>query len=196
MKIIGVTGGVGAGKSTVLDILKKEYGAQILLADEIGKELMEPGKTCFQPVIDAFGKQIVDKEGRLDRRKISEIVFKDKTELERLNAIIHPAVQKEIELRLEYFRSAGSSLSVIESAILIEAGYEEICNEIWYIYVTSEKRIQRLMESRGYTREKCLEIMDNQLADEEFRRSAAVVIDNGGTVEETKEQIASFLSIC
>lgn len=195
MKIIGVTGGVGAGKSTVLDILKREYGAKILMADDIGKELMEPGAACFGQVVDIFGKEITDETGRLDRKKIAGEVFRDKAALDRLNAIIHPAVRKEIEDRLNQFREAGARLCVIEAAILLEAGYGELCDEIWYIHADAEKRIERLMAARGYTRKKCLEIMNNQLPEETFKRSASVVISNDGSREETKEQIASFISL-
>ncbi len=195
MKIIGVTGGVGAGKSTVLEILREEYGAGILMADEIGRELMEPGGACFAQVRDAFGEGVIKQDGTLDRRKIASVVFQDQTALKRLNGIIHPAVRKETEKRLQDLETSGTDIAVIETAILFEAGYEDICDVVWYVYADEETRIQRLMEGRGYGRDKCREIMANQMLDNEFRKRSDAVIDNSGSREDTKEQIASSLSL-
>ncbi|MCD2492670.1 dephospho-CoA kinase [Lacrimispora sp. NSJ-141] len=195
MKIIGVTGGVGAGKSTVLEILKEEYGAGILTADEIGRELMEPEGACFAQVRDVFGEGVIRQDGTLDRRKIASMVFRDRAALKRLNGIIHPAVRKETEKRLQDFEISGKDIAVIETAILFEAGYEDICDVVWYVYADEETRIQRLMQSRGYGRDKCREIMANQMPDREFRRRCGAVIDNSGSRADTKEQIASSLSL-
>lgn len=196
MRIIGVTGGVGAGKSTVLKVLKEEYGAELLMADEIGRELMEPGAACFRPVIEVFGETVIGEDGRLNRGKIAEAVFKDPEALKKLNGIIHPAVRREIERRLSLLRmTEPEKTAVIESAILIEAGYEEICPEIWYVRADKETRIGRLMESRGYSREKCLEVMANQMADEELLARVTAVINNGGSRTSTKEQIASLMAL-
>ena len=147
MKVTGVTGGVGAGKSMVLELLKKEYGARLFPADEIGRKLMEPKGACFAPVVKAFGKAVVKADGRLDRGKIAEIVFGDEEALGQLNGIIHPAVRREIETGLQKLKE--EDLAVIESAILLEAGYEDICEEIWYVYAPEEIRISRLMEKIG-----------------------------------------------
>ncbi len=200
MRVIGVTGGVGAGKSTVLEILKDEYGARLLPADEIGRELMEPEGACFAPVIETFGKAVVGADGRLDRGKIAEIVFKDKAALERLNGIVHPGVRREIKERLHRRREeeergeeAKEYLAVIESAILFEAGYEEICEEIWYVYASEETRIRRLTESRGYTRERCLKVMESQMGEAELRRRASAVIENDGDIEQVRGQIGTLL---
>lgn len=200
MKIIGVTGGVGAGKSMVLEILKNEYGARLLSADEIGRELTEPGAACFGPVVKAFGEDVVGADGRLDRGKLAGTVFGDTEALERLNGIIHPAVRREIEERLsrwkhEESRGGGAQecLSVIESAILLEAGYEEICEEIWYVYAPEETRIRRLEESRGYTRERCLRVMERQMGEAELRRRASVTIENDGDIGQVREQIRKLL---
>ncbi|QNM05914.1 dephospho-CoA kinase [Qiania dongpingensis] len=195
MKIIGVTGGVGAGKSTVLEILKEDYGAGILMADEIGRELMEPEGACFAQVRDAFGEGVMKRDGTLDRGKIASAVFRDQAALKRLNGIIHPAVRKETERRLQDLEISGKEIAVIETAILFEAGYEDICDVVWYVYADEETRIQRLMKSRGYGRDKCREIMANQMPDSEFRRRSGVVIDNSGSREDIKEQIATSLSL-
>ena len=195
MRIIGVTGGVGAGKSTVLEMLKQEFGAELLVADEIGKRLMEPDGACFRPVAELFGREILTETGGLDRKKIAELVFQDRDRLTALNQIIHPAVRAEIEKRLSDLERDGKETAVIESAILLEAGYEEICGEIWYIYADCETRIRRLEASRGYSRKKCLEVMSNQLPEETFREKATAVIDNSGDAARTKEQIATLMAL-
>ncbi len=200
MRVIGVTGGVGAGKSMVLAILKNEYGARLLSADEIGRELMEPGAACFCPVVKAFGEDVVGADGRFDRGKLAGTVFEDAKALECLNGIIHPAVRQEIEERLGRWKyeesregDAQACLAVIESAILLEAGYEEICEEIWYVYASEETRMRRLEESRGYTRERCLRVMEHQMGEEEFRERASVTIRNDGDIEGMREQIRELL---
>ncbi len=196
MRVIGVTGGVGAGKSMILEILKKDYGARLLPADEIGRELMEPEGACFAPVTGAFGKAVVGADGRMNRGKLAEMVFGDKEALGRLNGIIHPAVRREIECRLHKWTEEEEKgadekehLAIIESAILLEAGYEDICGEIWYVYASEKTRIRRLMESRGYTRERCFHVMENQMGDAWFRNRASAVIDNDGDIESVREQI-------
>ncbi len=198
MKVIGVTGGVGAGKSTVLEILEEVYGAKPLLADEIGRELMEPGGACFFPVVEAFGKTVVRPDGMLDRGKIAGLVFGDDEALDRLNGIIHPAVRQEIEARLDRLREEERRngvpvFAVIESAILLEAGYEDICKEIWYVYASKETRISRLMETRGYTRERCLKVMESQMEEGEFKRRASAILENDGSRKQMEIQIEKLM---
>ncbi len=195
MRVIGITGGVGAGKSTVLSVLETEYGAAVLPADEIGRELMAPGGACFEPVLALFGREVLLPDGCLDRKKIAGRVFQDKNALEQLNRIVHPAVRKEIGRRLGELLWNGCPVAAVESAILLEAGYREICDEVWYIHTDKEIRIRRLSASRGYTREKCLEVMGNQLSEEEFKRHSDVVIENNGGPEEIKMQIAGILPV-
>ena len=195
MRIIGVTGGVGAGKSTVLSILQKEYGARIIEMDAVGKELMKPGTSCFEEICRAFGKRILLPEGGLDRKKLAETVFRDEAALERLSAIVHPAVRKEVEARLAAAEGAGAPLAVLESAILLEAGYKSLCTQIWYVRADRETRIRRLSESRGYSREKSLSVMENQKSEEEFMKEADVVVDNSGGLSQLKERIAGILHL-
>ncbi len=201
MRVIGVTGGVGAGKSMVLEILEKEYGARLLPADEIGRELTEPGGACFAPVAGLFGEALVRADGRLDRGALAGLVFENREALERLNGIVHPAVRREIEDRLRRGEEeeggeadAKERPAVIESAILFEAGYEDICSETWYVYAPEEMRIRRLTESRGYSRSRCLKVMENQMGEKELRRRASAVIENDGGRERTEEQIKALLA--
>lgn len=189
MKKIGITGGVGAGKSEVLRFLREEYGAVILVADEIGHEQMEPGTPGYERIRAEFGEGILDEKGRIDRKKLGALVFPKPEKLARLNGILHPAVGRVIEERLRLAEAEGKPIAVVEAAILLESGLTEGLDEIWYIYAEKETRIRRLMASRGYDRAKCLAIMENQMEEAAFRKACGVVIDNSNTWEETVDAI-------
>lgn len=190
MRVIGITGGVGAGKSTVLDYLENVCGAYVIQADKIGHKVMEPEGSCYQPIIDLFGEHVLDSNKYIDRRVVSDVVFKDESMLKKLNALIHPAVKKYILERLEEEKTAGRKLFIVEAALLLEDHYEEFCDEVWYIHTDVEIRIQRLMSSRGYTREKAMSIINNQASEDFFRKHADCVIENNGDLERTHCQIA------
>lgn len=190
MRIIGITGGVGAGKSTVLDYLEHECGAFVIQADKIGHKVMEPNGSCYQPMLALFGEDIVDEKKRINRKAVSDIVFKEEEMLKKLNALIHPAVKHYILSIMEEEKKAGRELFVIEAALLLEDHYEEFCDEVWYIHTDVEIRIERLMKSRGYTREKALCIIENQASEEFFRAHADKVIENNENPEKTYARIA------
>ena len=163
MRVIGVTGGVGAGKSTVLGILEEDFQAYVIQADQLGHILMEPGEECYDAVIALFGKEIIKKDKTIDRRRISDVVFTDKDMLLKLNGIIHPAVKQRILDLLGEQKEAGREICVVEAALFLEENYQEFCDEVWYVYTEEEIRIRRLMESRGYSREKSLGIIRNHV---------------------------------
>ena len=192
--VIGVTGGVGAGKSTVLNILKEEFHAHLIMADEIGRALMEPGRVCFGQIAEAFGEDMLKEDGKLDREKLSELVFQDQEKLRHLNGIVHPQVKKAVRQEIDRAAKDGTELIVIEAALLIEAGYRELCDELWYIYVPAQERVKRLYENRGYSEVKSYAIMSNQLSDSQFRRGCDFLVDNGRSLEETRQQIAKRLA--
>lgn len=189
MITIGITGGVGAGKSTVLDFLEQEYQAYVMKADEIGHLVMEPGQSCYKPVIALFGKQIIKNDKTIDRRLVSDVVFSHPDMLEKLNHIIHPAVKEYIRRQLDLKKEEGQRICVVEAALLLEDYYEEFCDTIWYIHTDSEIRIRRLMESRGYTREKSMSIIASQAPEEFFRAHTDYVVTNNADLEETWQQI-------
>lgn len=191
MKVLGITGGVGAGKTTVLNYMENRYGARVIQADQVAHRLMEPGQICHQRIAASFGTQILRKDGTIDRGKLGAQVFQNREKLRRLNELVHPAVKEWIRREIEKSRrEAKTPFLVIEAALLIEEHYEEICDELWYVRADTEVRLRRLMESRGYTRERSRSIMANQLPDEVFRRHCQFVVDNGGDiVENTYEQI-------
>ena len=187
---IGVTGGVGAGKSTILQILEEQYDAYIIMADDVAKKLMNKGKASYRAIVKEFGEEILQTDGEIDRQKLSEIVFKDEEKLNLLNSIVHPLVKKAIvKEQKQVNKKDPDRLVVLEAALLIEAGYKELLDELWAVVVQKEIRIQRLMNDRGYTREKSESIIANQLSDDEFRANCDSIIDNSGTLEEAEEQI-------
>lgn len=189
MKIIGVTGGVGAGKSAILSYLEEKYEAKIVLADQVANFLKEPGQLCYQPIIDLLGPSILQEDGTINRKEMGRIIFSNADLLRQVNEIIHPAVKEYIIELIEKNRSIDTKVFVIEAALLLEDHYDAICDEVWYIYTSEEVRRQRLKASRGYSEEYITDIMKKQLGDEEFRSRCQVVIDNSGELEFTKEQI-------
>ncbi len=198
MKILGITGGVGSGKSRVLYELKEKYGAFVVEADKLAHELMLPGQCIYNKIIEVFGDEIISKDEPylIDRVILGNIVFNDKEKLEQLNSITHPLVKaKIIELISKHKNEDNTKLFVIEAALLIECGYKDICDEIWYIWVDKEERIKRLMESRGYTKEKCLSIFENQRDDDYYKTYANFTINNQNSFEDTAKQLKDLLNI-
>lgn len=189
MKIIGITGGVGAGKSTVLDHLEKQYNACVLQADKIGHLVMEPGGICYGQVIALFGKQIIKNDKTIDRKMVSDVVFAHEEMREKLDDIIHPAVKSYILDKIEEQKKAGCTLMIVEAALLLEDHYDAFCDKVWYIHTDQEIRIERLMSSRGYTREKAENIIARQATEGFFREHADYIIQNNGDLDETWRQI-------
>ena len=189
MKVIGVTGGVGAGKSEILTYIAENWDAAVVETDEVGYLVMRPGKSCFAPIVELFGPGILQEDGTLDRAKIAELVFGDKELLEKLNAIVHPAVKRYIQKAIDRERELDTDIFIVESALLVEDKYNAICDELWYIYADEETRTERLMKNRGYSKEKILSIFANQLSEDEFSEQCDFEIDNSGDFEDTKEQI-------
>lgn len=189
MRTIGITGGVGAGKSTVLAFLEKELGAFVIQADQIGHLVMEPGEECYEPVIRLFGKEVIKNDKTIDRKMVSDVVFVQPEKREQLNAIIHPAVKRYIRKSLLEQRQKNRELCIVEAALLLEDHYQDFCDEVWYVHTDKEIRISRLMESRNYTREKAESIIASQATEEFFRAHADYVIENNGNLGETHDCI-------
>jgi len=195
MKFIGITGGVGAGKSKILSYLAKKPDTTVMLADEIAHELMEPGTECYDKIVETFGAdEICLPEGGFDRQKLAKVIFSDATNRQRMNDIVHPAVKEYVKRRASEERKRGVlKLLILEAALLIEEHYDEICDELWYIYTREDIREERLMKNRGYSREKVQQIFASQLSEAEYRSACRIVIDNNGTVEEAFRQIEEAL---
>lgn len=189
MKIIGITGSIGAGKTEVLEYLNNKYGASICQTDKIAKKLQKKGGICYDAIVEHFGKDILNEKDELDRGKLSDIVFNDPAELGVLNEIVHPAVWEEVNRLVEHEKRKNTNLFFLESAVLIETKYMDMCDELWYIYVEESARRNRLYYSRGYDNKKINEIAAAQLPKEEFLKNCDRVIDNSGVFEETMQQL-------
>lgn len=190
MKLIGITGGVGAGKSAILSYLQKNYNCRVELADLIAHKVKEPGQPCYEKLIELLGQEVLNDDGTINKGRMADIIFSDDEKLAAVNALIHPAVKQYFLAEVEKERKIGKiDYFFLEAALLIEDGYEKIMDELWYIYATEEVRMRRLMTSRGYSEEKVRNIMAEQLKDEAFRKSCVFVIDNSYSLEETYQQI-------
>ena len=190
MMVIGITGGVGAGKSELLNYLKTHYPCRILMADRMAEQLREPGQSCYEPLIDLLGREVLQENGQIDKQKMAEMIFHDASLLQKVNAIIHPAVTREIQTQIaEAGKNPEIRFFFVEAALLIENGFDKICDELWYIYASEQCRRERLARSRGYSQEKIEAIMQKQLGDAVFRKYCSVVIDNSNTPEESFRQI-------
>ena len=213
MRFIGITGGVGAGKSAILSYLSEKPNTRVMLADEIAHDLMEPGTDCYEQIVEQFaGLDIYedvsaderDSQGKVDRRhvkhrafdrkKLARVIFSDSHRREQMNAIVHPAVKDFVRKQYAFEKEKQElELLVLEAALLIEEEYDEICDELWYIYTNEENRRKRLKESRGYSDEKIDSIFRSQISEEEFRASTKVTIDNNGDLVDTMKQIEKAL---
>lgn len=198
MITIGITGGVGCGKSKVLDYIRDNYNCRIILADDIGNKVKEPGESCYQPMIDLFGEDIIDKNdplGNFDKKMIAQKIFSDQSLLLKINEIIHPAVKEYFLKEKEMETQKGEiDFLFLEAALLIECGYNQYVDEMWYIFADESVRRERLRTSRNYSDEKIDSIMKSQLSEEEFRANSDCVIDNSGNLEDTYKQIKNIMS--
>lgn len=195
MRFIGITGGIGAGKSTVLDFIAENYSAYIIKSDDLARELMEPGHVCYVRLVEAFSSDgIFDADGRMNRGRMADLVFHHPDKLELLNGIVHPAVREEVERMNRQLRAEGRyKYFILEAALLIEEHYDEVCDELWYIYASENVRRKRLKADRGYSDDKIDSIFASQLPEETFRSKCKYVIDNSGTPAESYAQIRRLM---
>lgn len=194
MRVIGITGGVGAGKTEILDFIRRHYRCRIYLADEVARLIQQPGQACYEKITALLGTGILKEDGSIDRGKMAARIFVDNELLKKVNAIVHPAVRKYLENVVEEARAdRETELFFIEAALLIENGYRNYVDEMWYIYAPVEVRKERLRESRSYSDEKTEQIMQSQLSEESFRQNCDFVINNGASLAEAYEQIKKRL---
>ena len=192
VRVIGLTGGIGSGKSTVADILEA-LGAKIIRADSVGHEVYRPRTQGWQRVTEAFGRDILAPDGSIDRQKLGAIVFSDAHARARLNAIVHPLIAAEIRRRIEAHRAAGSlEPIVVEAAVLIEAGWISLVDEVWLVVADRDVVIDRLGKQRRLAPEEARVRIAAQLGDAERQRYAHVVIRNTGSLEELREQVRTL----
>ena len=188
MVVIGLTGGILSGKSTVSKILA-ERGAVVIDADKVGHEVYKPGTEGWREVVAAFGKDILSPNDEIDRKRLAGVVFGDPAALERLNRIMHPRMRDIMEERLEKLRGEGVGVVVLEAAVLIEAGWTDLVDEVWVTAAPEERVIGRLQNRSGLDEEQARSRIRAQLSVEERARHADAVINTDCTIEETKAEV-------
>ena len=179
MIVIGLTGGIGTGKSEVARILQ-ELGAVIIDADRVGHQAYTPHTEIWEEVVKAFGREILQPSGEIDRKKLGGIVFSDSEQLTRLNQIMHPRMARMVAEQIEQLRAEGVAVVVLEAAVLLEAGWDSLVDEVWSTQSPDDAVAQRLMARNGWSREEVLKRIGSQMSAQERAARSQVVIDNSG----------------
>lgn len=193
MHIIGLTGGIASGKSTVSKLLR-EKGAYIIDADKIARDIVKPGQPALEEIQAVFGSDVLLPDGALDRSKIGDIVFRDSTARHKLNSITHGRIKLEISEAIEKAAAAGYNIVVLDVPLLIEAGWQHMADAVWVVYTDRETQISRLMERNGLTQIEALDRIQSQMSLDEKKSYADTVIDNSGSLAETRQQVIDALA--
>ena len=188
MKVIGLTGGIGSGKSTVAQFLA-ELGATIIDLDKLGHEAIRAGGEAWERIVSEFGKDILTLNGDIDRTKLGRVVFQNKEALARLNRIVHPIIDVMLNARLEEYRRLGVEVVVLEAAVIIEAGRNIQVDELWVTTAPEPKVLDRLAERPDYSEESSRTRIRSQLTNEERIKHADVIIDTDCTLDELKAKV-------
>lgn len=183
MRTIGLTGGIGSGKSAVADILR-DLGAFVIDADAVAHEVYRPGTDGWREVVEAFGGDIASPSGEIDRRKLAAKVFGDTAQVERLNRIVHPRTRDLVSERVETARGSGETAAVVEVPLLFEAGWEDMFDEVWVVAAPEDTSVRRVAEARGIGAESVRSRMRAQLSNEERLGRADVAIDNSRSLDD------------
>lgn len=191
MIVIGLTGGIGAGKSEAARILQG-LGAVIISADQVGHQAYTPGSEAWQEVVKTFGREILQPDGGIDRKKLGGIVFSDPARLDALNRIMHPRMARLVAERLEQLRGQDAPVVVVEAAVLFEAGWDSLVNEVWTVDAPVDAVVQRLQARNGLSEGEVRKRIGSQMPAQERARRAHVVIDNSGDVAALRRAIESW----
>jgi dephospho-CoA kinase len=188
MRVIGLTGGIASGKSTVAEILAG-LGVPVIDADQLARAVVAPGEAALAAIVAAFGEEVINPDGSLNRTALGAIVFADPAARKRLEAITHPAIARLAEARLAELRQQGASVAIYLAPLLIEAGVTRRVDEIWVVYADRETQLGRLMARDGSTREQAERRLAAQMPMEEKAKQGRVVIDNRGSREELERRV-------
>ncbi|HEY6009461.1 MAG TPA: dephospho-CoA kinase [Geobacteraceae bacterium] len=191
MHIIGLTGGIASGKSTVAAILQR-LGVPVVDADQLAREVVRPGQPAHAAIVAAFGPEILDPDRSINRPRLGQVVFADPEARRRLEAITHPAIRRAAEEKLATLAQAGNRVAIYMAPLLVEAGVMSRVDEIWVVYVDRETQLERLIRRDGMSRDEALGRLAAQMPMEEKRLYGRVVIDNRGSRDAT-EQIVTAL---
>jgi dephospho-CoA kinase len=188
LKLIGLTGGAGSGKSTVAAMFR-ELGAIIVDADEASHAVYEPGTAGFREVVEAFGGEYVRDDGRIDRAQLGELVFKNPDARKKLNAIVHPLVRQWMAERTAEAVEGGAEVVIQDVPLLFENGLQGLFSSTILVFADAETQLSRLTEGRGLSLERARSMLASQMPIDEKRALADHIIDNGGTRDETRRQV-------
>ena len=188
MIVIGLTGGILSGKSTVAGMLQR-LGAAVIDADKVGHECYKPHTEGWEKVVAAFGKDVLGTDGEIDRAKLSQIVFEDAGALHNLNNIMHPIIRKAVEEKIEKFAEQGSDVVVVEAPVFVEAGWDDLVDQIWVTAVPEDVAVKRFSERSGLSELEAVRRIESQMSNEERIKHANRVIDTSHSIEQTKSDV-------
>ncbi len=192
MKIVGLTGGISSGKSTVSSYLK-QLKIPVIDADEVARKVVEPNSQGAIEIRKTFGNDVFEEDGSLNRQKLGELVFSNAENRQKLDELLQPLIKIMILDEIEVHRQNGENMIVLDLPLLFEKHYEELCEEIIVVYVPEELQLERLMKRNQYTKQEALSRIDSQLSIEEKRKRATVLLDNQGTIQQLYHQVEQWL---
>ena len=191
--VVGLTGGIGSGKSTVAKLAKDNFPVMVISSDEVAREQMTPGGISYQAVIKEFGTSFLKENGEIDRPKLAELIFAEDEKVKRMNAITHPNVKEFVlDTIAQCKRENKVKAVIVETALLFEADFDVFCDEIWYVKASEVTRRERLRKSRGYSEEKITAIFQKQEEEALVCSKSDKIITNDETT--TTEQLITQLS--
>lgn len=188
MIVIGLTGGIGTGKSEVARIFQ-ELGAVIINADQLGHQAYTPHSETWQEVVKTFGEGVLQPSGEIDRKALGGIVFSDPSQLEKLNQIMHPRMARMVEQQIQELRSTGCEVVVVEAAVLFEAGWDVLVEEVWTTDAPEEQVVARLQSRNGLSEEEAKKRIGAQMSAQERNSRSQVVVTNGGSLEDLEQTV-------
>jgi dephospho-CoA kinase len=190
---IGLTGGIASGKSTVTGMIR-ELGIPVIDADQVARDVVKVGEEAYAQIVATFGQDILQANGEIDRAKLGAIVFHNERERKKLNAIVHPAVRRRMMEEKEVYVQNGAKTIVLDIPLLFESELTHFIDKVIVVYVDDEVQLERLMKRNGFSKEEALARIRSQLPLREKVKKADAVINNNGTVEETKQQLLQILT--
>ena len=192
MKIVGLTGGISSGKSTVSSYLK-QLKIPVIDADEVARKVVEPNSQGAIEIRKAFGSDVFEEDGSLNRQKLGALIFSNAENRQKLDDLLQPLIKIMILDEIEEYRQKGENMIVLDLPLLFEKQYEELCEEIIVVYIPKELQLERLMRRNQYTKQEALSRIDSQLSIEEKRKRATVLLDNQGTIQQLYHQVEQWL---
>ena len=192
MKIVGLTGGISSGKSTVSSYLK-QLKIPVIDADEVARKVVEPNSQGAREIRKTFGSDVFEEDGSLNRQKLGALIFSNAENRQKLDDLLQPLIKIMILDEIEEYRQKGETMIVLDLPLLFEKHYEKLCEEIIVVYVPRELQLERLMKRNQYTKQEALSRINSQLSIEEKRKRATVLLDNQGTIQQLYHQVEQWL---